>query len=174
MTKKKKIIIITAGTLLLLAFILYKVLAKSEEEASNITPNNYAIETDIVVEIKGEVKKPNIYHMKDGDRVYELIEIAGGYTSNADDSKVNKALKLVDEMVIYIPSIIKNNDSSKVSLNNATLEELMTLSSIGEAKALNIIKYREEKGFFNTIEEIMKVPGISETIFEKIKDDITI
>ncbi len=62
---------------------------------------------------------------------------------------------------------------SKVSLNEASLEELMTLSGIGEAKAKSIIKYREEVGPFQTIEDLKEVEGIGDTIFDQIKENIT-
>lgn len=64
-------------------------------------------------------------------------------------------------------------NNEKISLNNATLSELMTLSGIGESKAKAIIEYREKNGF-KTIEEIKNITGIGESIYEKIKDSITI
>lgn len=68
----------------------------------------------------------------------------------------------------------KVEENKKISINTASSEELQTLSGIGESKALSIIKYREENGPFNNIEDIMNVSGIGETLFERIKDDITI
>lgn len=64
-------------------------------------------------------------------------------------------------------------ESKKISLNSASKEELMTLSGIGESKALAIIEYRKLNKF-KTIEEIMNVKGIGNSIYEKIKDYITI
>ncbi len=64
--------------------------------------------------------------------------------------------------------------SGKLSLNNATIEELMTLPGIGEAKAEAIIKYREEVGAFQNIEELKEVNGIGDAIFDQIKENITI
>lgn len=71
----------------------------------------------------------------------------------------------------------QNNTSEaikKININDATKEELMTLSGIGEAKAESIIKYRTENGKFIKCEDIIKVSGISEKIYEKIKEDITV
>lgn len=64
-------------------------------------------------------------------------------------------------------------ESKKISLNNATKEELMTLSGIGEAKALAIIEYRKTNRF-KSLEEIMNIKGIGKSIYEKIKDNISL
>ena len=64
--------------------------------------------------------------------------------------------------------------SGKISLNTATLDELMTLPGIGEAKAQSIIEYREEVGAFQNIEELKEVSGIGDAIFDQIKENITI
>lgn len=61
-----------------------------------------------------------------------------------------------------------------INLNTASKEELMTLNSIGAARAEAIVSYREQKGGFRTIEDIMKVPGIKNAAFQKIKDKITV
>lgn len=64
--------------------------------------------------------------------------------------------------------------NNKISINTATLEELMMLSGIGESKAQSIIDYRTKEGKFTSIEDIMNVNGIGEALFEKIKNDITV
>ena len=61
-----------------------------------------------------------------------------------------------------------------VSLNKATKEELMTLPGVGESKASDIIKYREESGGFSTLEELMKIPGIKEGVYNKLSDKIAL
>ncbi len=66
------------------------------------------------------------------------------------------------------------NKDKKISINTASLEELMQIDGIGESKAKAIIKYREENGNFETIEDIKKVTGIGDNTFEKFKDNITI
>ena len=62
----------------------------------------------------------------------------------------------------------------KVDINTANMAELMTLSGIGESRAADIIKYREENGDFSRIEDIMLVSGIGEKTFEEIKEQITV
>ena len=67
-----------------------------------------------------------------------------------------------------------DNDNSKVSLNNSSKEELMTLTGIGEKKALDIIEYREKNNGFKNIEDIKNIKGIGDSIFDKIKDRLTL
>ena len=62
----------------------------------------------------------------------------------------------------------------KININTASVDELKTLSGIGEVKAKAIVEYRKVKGKFKTIEDIKEVNGISESLFEKIKDNITV
>lgn len=63
--------------------------------------------------------------------------------------------------------------SNKVNINTATKEELLTLNGIGESKALAIIEYRNSNKF-NSIEDLMNVSGIGESLYNKIKDSITV
>ena len=69
---------------------------------------------------------------------------------------------------------ITNEDNKLININTANINELTTLPGIGEAKANNIIKYREEKGKFNSIEDIKNISGIGDALFNKIKEFITI
>lgn len=64
--------------------------------------------------------------------------------------------------------------SAKISINNGTKEQLMTLSGVGESKALAIIEYRTKNNGFKSLEELMNVSGIGELAYNKIKDDITL
>lgn len=155
-----------------------EVISKKEEKES----------TKIVVDIKGEVKKPDIYWLKEDSIIEDLINIAGGVTEEGDLSKINRAEKLNNHEVIVIPNIndeenegetiisstINNNKDNKININTANSAELDSLSGIGPSKAEAIIKYREENGNFKTIEEIKNVTGIGEGLFEKFKENITI
>ena len=88
-------------------------------------------------------------------------------TESDDTSKINETSSK-DE------ATSSNEVSSKININKASLEELMTLKNIGESKAKAIIEYRTTVGLFKTIDEIKNVSGIGDTIFESLKDFITI
>lgn len=143
----------------------------------------------IVVEIKGEVKKPDVYMLDENSIIKDLIEVAGGLTENADLSNINRAKKLQDHDLIYIAnkneiangsqnvnqsSNLNNNVQKRVNINSATIEELKTIKGIGDAKAKSIIEYREKNGGFKNIEDIKNVTGIGEKMFETIKEEIEI
>ena len=68
----------------------------------------------------------------------------------------------------------EQTETGKVNLNTAAKEQLMTLTGIGEAKAIAIIAYREEKGKFQKPEDLMNIPGIKEGVFDKIKSQICV
>jgi len=144
----------------------------------------------IVVEIKGEVKKPDVYTLNENAIVKELIEVAGGLTENADLSNINRAKKLQNHELVYIANKnditregIKTNSelnrsnsqgisNNIVNINTATIEQLKTLDGIGDSKAKSIIEYREQNGGFKLKEDIKNVTGIGEKMFEKIKEQI--
>lgn len=97
------------------------------------------------------------------------IDKGGSVVVSKDNTSDDESKTEID-----VPPISEENESNKVSINTATKEELMTLNGIGESKALDIIKYRDENGLFKTIDEIKNVSGIGEKAYEKIKDYITV
>ncbi|MEJ8736820.1 ComEA family DNA-binding protein [Erysipelotrichaceae bacterium HCN-30851] len=120
------------------------------------------------VEVKGEVKNPGVYQAELHASVENIIVLAGGITENADISTLNMAQDLPDQSVLVVSKI---QEDSKVSINTATLEDLITLPGIGPATAQRIIEYRTQQPF-NQLEDIMKVKGIKEKLFSKMKDRI--
>lgn len=139
----------------------------------------------IIVDVKGEVLKPGVYEMSEGDRVVDVIDKAGGFTDEADETTVNLAQRIYDEMVIIVPK--KNEEvnyssganqnssqSNKIRVNTASKEELMTLPGIGEQKALSIIEFREKNGFFQTKEDLLQISGIGEKTLERLEDYIIV
>lgn len=157
------------------------------EDDTDIVKNNELEKEDTIetsyyyIDIKGEVKNPGVYKLKKGKRVIDALNLAGGITGNADTTNINLSKKITDEMCIIISSkndILNENNlskkNSKVSINTGSVDDLKSLSGIGESKAQAIIDYREENGLFSQIEDIKNVSGIGESLYEKIKDYIEI
>ena len=128
----------------------------------------------VYVDVKGEVINPGVYRVSDKCRVFQVLEIAGGLTSNANTSGVNLAAKVVDEQIIKIPKEEEKIVTELININTATASELDTLPGIGYSTATNIIDYRTTNGLFRTKEEIKLVSGIGDVIYEQIKDLITL
>ena len=124
----------------------------------------------IEVTVGGEVENPGVYYLEPYttmNEFYEILEIS----ENADLSSINGNTVLKDHDVIEIPAVTV---TQKVSINTGSKEELMTLPGIGETTAQSIISYRDEHGFFQTLEDLMEVKGIGQSKFTKIKDLITL
>lgn len=148
----------------------------------------------ITVEIKGEVKNPDVYTLDDECIIKDLIEKAGGLTENADLSNINRAKKLQDHELIYIgnkndtaadstsePAVKAasstggaSSSSGKININTADVEALKKINGIGDSKAKSIISYRETNGNFSSIEDLKNVDGIGEKMFEKMKDMVEV
>ncbi|PYZ94225.1 hypothetical protein CR194_01420 [Salipaludibacillus keqinensis] len=140
----------------------------------------------LMVDIKGEVFNPGVYHVMEGERVIDVIEKAGGFNSEANQSAINLAERCFDEMVIFVPSegdedapsgydvIASGAKHEGILINQADANELTTLPGIGPAKADAIISFREENGPFQTLEDLTNVPGIGEKTLESIRDHLVI
>lgn len=172
----------------------YEYLNESEKENNKVfsedSKENKYLQTSsnntIVVEIKGEVMKPDVYTLSEGSIVKDLIEMAGGLTNEADISNINRAKEINNHDLIIIRNIndvnmeteIENNevneesDDGKISINNSDISKLKEIPGVGEVKANSIILYREKNNGFKSIEELKNVDGIGEKTFEKIKDSI--
>lgn len=168
---------------------------KSTESINEKSENNTQNREDnstTMCQIDGCVNKPGVYSLKKDDRIKDIVELAGGFTQDADTKSVNLAMKLKDEMKVYIPSktetskaqnnniessdivtIKDNNSNSLVNINTADSNKLQTLPGIGPSKAKKIIEFRE-KNQFKKIEEIKNVDGIGDKTFESLKSLITI
>ncbi len=170
---------------------------------------------DIYVHICGAVRKPGVYVLETGSRVYEGIEAAGGFSEDACEDFINQAGVLTDGQRLVVPTAEEaeamkadgsyqeiwqpelsengvgngsgpgtgavgipgtgaDDSGGLVNINTATESELCAISGIGAGKAAAIVKYRRENGAFASIEDIMKVSGIKQGTYEKIKDKITV
>lgn len=153
----------------------------------------------VTCDISGAVKHQGVYTLKNGARLQELIEAAGGTTDKAQLKAVNRAILLKDQDKIHIPykgekvenaanTGTENNSASasanssstaqengeKVNLNTADVAGLQKLTGIGEKKAEQIIAYREQNGAFKKVEDLMQVSGIGEKTFASLKDQLTV
>lgn len=154
--------------------------ADGEGEGS---PEEEAQARSVFVYVCGEVVSPGVYELLEGARIADAVEAAGGMTEAASRTYLNLAELVSDGQKIEVPSKEQETalteerlakEAGLVNLNTATEQELMTLSGIGEAKAREIVSYREEHGGFSSAEELMEIPGIKEGVFNKIKDQITV
>ncbi len=154
-----------------------------DDPLSDKATSNEALIDDqqMVVDVKGEVNKPGVYEMEEEDRVINAIEIAGGFTEEADQTQVNLAQRIQDEMVISVvkegdteAQTLSVNEKDKLHLNQATLEEIEALNGIGPTKAEAIVQYREENGLFKSVEDLLNVSGIGEKMLEAFQEDIQV
>lgn len=141
----------------------------------------------IFVDISGAVAEPGVYQVASDTRLYEVIEMAGGLTEDADADSVNRASFVEDGQKIIIPekgdtaSVSAASDSASaagisadglININTASADQLKTLNGIGDTMAQRIIEYRTSNAF-KSKEDIMSVKGIGSGIYDKIKDRIT-
>ena len=149
----------------------------------------------VFVQVMGAVHAPGVYELPAGSRVFEAVEMAGGMTKDAAPESLNQALELMDGQMIVLYTCAEweamqadgtddgagniagdgaAQEDGRVNINTATLDELCSIPGIGQSRAQSIITYREQNGAFGSIEDIMKVSGIKDGLFQKIKDKIKV
>ncbi|MEM5568256.1 helix-hairpin-helix domain-containing protein [Aerococcus viridans] len=175
--------------------------ANEEVNEESETNANSAPNETWYVDIKGAIKVPQIVPVTPGMRVHDVVEMAGGVTGEADQSRVNLAQLVTDQMVIYVPKVGEEvspstetlvadsqvtesavsessgdgtSDGDLVNINTADTTMLQTLSGIGEKRAADIINYRETNGLFETVDDLDQVSGIGEKTMEKLRPLITV
>ncbi|WP_240033891.1 helix-hairpin-helix domain-containing protein [Planococcus salinus] len=149
-------------------------------------PTVEPIQISPVVDVKGAVAHPGVYELSPEARIQDLIQAAGGFLPEADSRAINLAMKLQDEMSVYVPAVGEEillpesphsaaaTGDTMVNLNTAAEAELTSLPGIGPSKAAAIITYRTDHGNFKTIDELKEVTGIGDKTFEQLKDAITV
>lgn len=208
LSKKQLIILIAIGGVIVfvIGYYIYTTASNESyeqldiisEEKDNQNKENVENKQEemIVIHIAGEVKKPGIIKIKEGARIADIIEAAGGLTQKANITNINLAYIIEDGQKITIPSkdekeerenittengegIINEERGTSagkqiVNINKATKEQLCELQGIGESTADKIITYRKENGNFKQVEDIKNVPGIGDAKYENIKDKISV
>jgi competence protein ComEA len=147
----------------------------------------------IYVQVAGAVARPGVFRMEPGSRVFQAIEMAGGFDSTADQQTVSLAVQLTDGSRVYVPKrgeqvapaqtvqvgggsagitgtgTSGSGSGAKVMINSATAEELDTLPGVGPALAKKIIAYRDAHGPFTSVDQLSNVSGIGPSKLEQIK-----
>jgi competence protein ComEA len=173
MKRYKKWIIPSIVVMLVIASTFYQNRHQQSQENSQPTHLEQNVKQCIWVDIKGAVNKPNLYCVKKDSMIEEIAIVAGGFHHNADLTTINRVSRIQSESMILIP-YIKEIEAKKISINQATIDELMKIPFIGESKAKAIIEYRTKNGRFLKIDDITKVSGIGIETFNKIKDYISL
>ena len=189
------IVIIFVGRGMMASSTKEKVMVTNAVNTTRVEETTTMMPQNCYVDIKGEVLRPGVYEFSCESRIQEVIKKAGGFTEEADETKINLAQKISDQMQIIVPNlhskqeggvtegnsekgnsshtILSNSKQEMVNINTATLEELQTIKGIGKKKAEAILQYRKEHGAFRTKEELLQVKGIGKKALEAIESQVT-
>lgn len=167
---------------MLMLLTLFLPACGSSPTLSSNTSTSFTTDTsnDCLIDLRGEVMHPGIYKVESGSLLYNVIELAGGFTPYANITNLNLVSVITSNMKIVIEK--KEIDTSfstlpsevKININTCTKEELLTLPGIGDSKANAILSYREKIGAFQQIEDLLKVSGIGQALFQNIQALITL
>ncbi len=145
----------------------------AEDSAGLFEPLQF--DNTISVHVVGEVVTPGLYELPIGSKAAEAIEAAGGMSADAQESSINLARTLIDGEQLFVLSQTQSiQGTGKLSLNQATAEQLDSLPGIGPALSERIVAHRQSIGSFKSIEELTDVSGIGPKLFSKIRDQLTI
>jgi len=180
----KQLLIALAGVVAVASLVLVAVnrpepptgeFSVSADETVNEVSQQY-----LYVHVVGEVQSPGMYQLPIGARLVDAVFAAGGLTEEADNASVNLARELTDGEQIIVFSISQEGEaagttaSGLVSLNRAGDKELEELPGIGPALAGRIIAWREANGGFKSVQDLLKVSGIGESLLSGVIDLVTL
>jgi competence protein ComEA len=139
----------------------------------------------VYVHAAGAVQQPGVYRLAAGSRVTDLIDAAGGPTTDADVDRLNLAALVADGERVYVPRVGEaavepaSGDGSgeaagPLDLNTATLEQLDALPGVGPATAQAILDERERRGGFTAVDQLLDVRGIGPAKLDALRDLVTV
>lgn len=128
------------------------------------------------INLSKKLKDENIIIINSIEEIKELKEKTNNslFCENYNNACINEKEIVNNEIKTENNTSSNNELNTLVNINEAPLEVLTTLTGIGESKAIKIIEYRNNNGKFKNIEELKQVSGIGESIYEKIKNNITV
>jgi competence protein ComEA len=160
---------------LLTGFIFVLRLPDSSAQPIITQSNSTLIQAYII----GAVLHPGVYSLHTGDRVYNLLDLAGGATDDADLACVNLAAQVVDGEEVYVPHISERPANgpvsctvAKVNINTASANDLHLLLGISQTNADKIVAYRNAHGPFTSIDQLIPIVGL--TVYNRIKDMVSL
>ncbi len=180
----KQLLIALAGVVAVVSLVLVAVnrpepptgeFSVSADETVNEVTQQF-----LYVHVVGEVQSPGMYQLPIGARLVDAVFAAGGLTEDADNASVNLARELTDGEQIIVFSVSQEGEaagttaSGLVSLNRAGDKELEALPGIGPALAGRIVAWREANGGFKSVEDLLKVSGIGESLLSGVIDLVTL
>ena len=164
--KLNRLWLLATGILILIILISSLTIWLLRDKGTDIilaTANNPPVITKNVI-VQGAVNNPGSYPLRDDDTVKDIVKAAGGPAQNANLSDIK----------VIVPQTTEIVSPQKININRAEAWLLQALPGIGETRAQAVIDYRSQNGQFRNIEEIMLVPGFSPSIFEKLRELITV
>jgi competence protein ComEA len=131
----------------------------------------------IFVHVIGEIKRPGIYQLEPNSRIFDLIFQAGGFTEGANTASINLARELRDGEQLRVLNVSEalstiEVESSTININSADAADLDRLPGIGPTLAQRIIDFRTANGAFTSINQLRKVSGIGQKLFDQLKTQV--
>ncbi len=132
----------------------------------------------IAVHVGGWVARPGVVRVPEGSIVAEALVAAGGALPGAHVDHINLASALRDGDQVIVPgpgaAVAPSGEAGPPSINRADSTSLQDIPGVGPVLADRIVTYREEHGPFESVEDLLEVPGIGEAKLAAMRDHIRV